>query len=310
MLLSKLRFDDLYVEIINEQEFETLGLLVSEISHHYLTFVDDLKFINLVQKESIVMVLTTAEIAKAIPASKGIVVCANPRNTFFKLHNLLSNEKKYIRKSIKTIIGNNCNISSLSYIDPNNVKIGVGVTIEEFVSIKSGTSIGDCSTVRAGSVIGSSGFEFKREDNTVIGVEHCGGVVIGSHVEIKCNTVIDRAIYPWDDTCIGDYSKLDNLIHVGHACKIKNRVMIPANSVIGGRVTIEDDSWIGIGSSIRNGVNIGKNSRVNMGAVVTKDVPENGAVSGNFAIDHAEFIKNLKKDKEEENHERKIIKEN
>ena len=88
---------------------------------------------------------------------------------------------------------------------------------------------------------------------------------------------------------------MDNLIHIGHAVKIGNNVMMPALSVIGGRVEIKDNAWVGIGSVVRNGLIIGENARINMGAVVTKDVNDNEAVTGNFAIEHTKFIKRLKR---------------
>lgn len=295
MKLSMLKKLENYDKIINEKEFETLGILDSAIKCSYLTFLDDEKYLKKIEeKENISMVITTKELGKMISRKLGIMICDKPRITFFNLHNKLCNEERYIREKMSNKIGVNCSISPLSCIESSNIIIGNNVIIEEFVSIKSGTVIGDNSIIRAGSVIGSSGFEFKRSDNIIIPVNHYGGVVIGQNVEIKCNTVIDRAIYPWDNTEIGDYCKLDNLIHIGHACKIRKRVMIPANSVIGGRVEIENDSWIGIGCAIRNGVHIGKNSRCNMGAVVTKDVLDNTSVTGNFAIEHQEFIKKLK----------------
>ena len=294
MLLSQLPIEKFNLNIKREVEFDSLGLLISNIDKRLLTFIDNEKHLQDVLLKSNVMILTTAEISEKLPKNKGVAVCTDPRNVFFELHNLLFDNESYVRKSFKTVIGNNCEISTLAHIDSQGVIIGDNVVLEEFVSIKSGTVIGNNSIIRTGSIIGSSGFEFKRKQNTIFGVQHFGGVILGENVEIKCNTVVDKAIYPWDNTCIGNYTKIDNLVHIGHACKIMESVMIPANSVIGGRVVIENGVWIGIGSAIRNGIHIGKDSRVNMGAVVTKDVPDNGSVTGNFAIDHQDFIRKLK----------------
>ena len=155
--------------------------------------------------------------------------------------------------------------------------------------------INDNSIIRAGCKIAGEGFEFKNTSEEVFHVSHIGGVIIGESVEIQYNTCIDKAIYPWDNTVIGDHVKIDNLVHIGHAVKVDSRTMIVANSGIGGRVSIGEDVWIGFGATIRNGIHIGDRARTNMGSVVTRNVGTEEAVTGNFAIPHKDFIANLKK---------------
>ena len=195
----------------------------------------------------------------------------------------------------KTRIGTNCNISSQAVIADKNVIIGNNVTIEEFAVIRENTVINDNSIIRAGCKIAGEGFEFKNTSEEVFHVSHIGGVIIGESVEIQYNTCIDKAIYPWDNTVIGDHVKIDNLVHIGHAVKVDSRTMIVANSGIGGRVSIGEDVWIGFGATIRNGIHIGDRARTNMGSVVTRNVGTEEAVTGNFAIPHKDFIANLKK---------------
>ena len=114
-------------------------------------------------------------------------------------------------------------------------------------------------------------------------------------MEIQYNTCVDRAVYPWDNTMIGDFCKIDNLVHVAHAVKIKENVMVVAQSGIGGRVEIEPNTWVGFGATISNGLKIGESARANIGAVVTKNIDAGNSVSGNFAIKHERFLENLKK---------------
>ena len=281
--------------LINEKDFETLGILASKVDKTMCTFLDDEKYIKDLN-DNFTMIITTKEIYKLLRSRDcGFYVTENPRIEFFSIHNLLCRDKSYTREKFETKIGKNCNISDKACIAKENVIIGDNVIIEEFVSIKDNVKIGDNCIIRAGTVIGSTGFEFKRYKDKIMPVSHVGGVLIGNNVEIQCNTTIDKAIYPWDDTSIGDFTKIDNLNHLGHACKIGKAVMIPAGSIVGGRAVIEDNVWIGIGSVIRNGITIGKNARCNMGAIVTRSVPENGNVTGNFAINHEIFINNIKK---------------
>ncbi len=289
-ILSELKIKN--VDLINEQEFETLGLAVSQINNTMCTFVDNEKFVNSLGS-NVSMVITTKEIANKIK-NCGICVVENPRILFFKIHNFLKNNLEYVRKEFKTIIGENCNISDKSYIAKNNVVIGNNVTIEEFVSIKENTSIGDNSIIRAGSVIGGLGFEFKRNGSEVISVEHLGGVVIKNNVEIQQNNCIDRAIYPWDDTVIGENCKTDNFVHIAHACKLGNAILIAACTCVAGRVVIGDNVWVGPGVTIINGIEIGNEASISFGSVVTKSVDAGNTVTGNFAIEHSKFIEHMK----------------
>lgn len=294
MKLSQVLDISTELDIINEQDFDSLGLLESKYSGKMLSFIDSEQFMHKIPANVTMLMVTNDLFKKMSKKDCGFYICENPRLAFFKVHNELANREGYHRDTFETIVGKNCNISALSYVEKKNVIIGDNVIIEEFVSIKENVTIGNNVIIRAGTVIGSPGFEFKKDGETLLSIKHLGGVKIGDNVEIKCNNVVDKAVYPWDETVIGEYTKIDNLVHFGHACKIGKRVMIPANSVIGGRVVVEDDAWIGIGSAIRNGIHIGANARCNMGSVVTKDVKENESVTGNFAIEHSKFIEKLK----------------
>lgn len=293
-ILKQIKLNQSY-EIIQDKDFLTLALAIMKLEQSFCTFIEEEKYIDTISPNA-VMVITTEELSeKILKLNKGVCVCEIPRILFFQIHNYLEDEKSYIREKSITKIGENCKISTLSSIAQDNVVIGNNVVIEEFVVIRPNTVIGDNSIIRAGSIIGGEGFEFKREQETILGVRHLGGVNIGHHVEVQHNVCIDRAVYPWDNTEIGNYTKIDNLVYIAHGVKIQENVLIVAQSGIGGRTIIESGTWIGLGASVKNGNVIGEKARVNMGAVVTKPVEAKGSVTGNFAIDHERFIQNLKK---------------
>lgn len=281
----------------NEQRVSSLGLVEYNDGKDVCTFVDNEYYLEKLS-DNIQMVLIGEDLLdtlKQYRKSYGICVVENPRLTYFRIHNYLVNDISYRRTDFKTQIGTNCNISSQAVIADKNVIIGNNVTIEEFAVIRENTVINDNSIIRAGCKIAGEGFEFKNTSEEVFHVSHIGGVIIGESVEIQYNTCIDKAIYPWDNTVIGDHVKIDNLVHIGHAVKVDSRTMIVANSGIGGRVSIGEDVWIGFGATIRNGIHIGDRARTNMGSVVTRNVGTEEAVTGNFAIPHKDFIANLKK---------------
>lgn len=302
MLLSEILKDMDYPEsyqILADNSFEVLALTASAITVPSCIFLDNEKYLDDV-KANVEMICCTEDVAAALKDrgwKKGICITANPRIMFFIVHNFLAENSSYPyqRKQFETKIGVNCKIHGSASISSNNVVIGDNVIIEEFVVIRENTVIGDNTIIRAGAKIGGTGFEFKRTDKGILSVKHAGGVSIGKNVEIQYNTCIDRAVYPWDDTVIGDFSKIDNLVHIGHAVKVADNVLIVAQSGIGGRTQIQSNSWIGFASTVSNGLTIGKDSRVNIGSVATKNVEDCGSVTGNFAIDHVKFIRNLKK---------------
>ena len=107
------------------------------------------------------------------------------------------------------------------------------------------------------------------------------GVKIGKDVEVGLYTCIDKGSYR--DTVIGEGTKLDNLIHVGHNAIIGKHCLIVAGSVIGGSVEIGDYTFIGMNVSIKEHVKIGKNCIIGAGSVVLNDVPSGQVWVGNPA---------------------------
>ncbi len=281
-------------EILLDVEFKTLGLAIADIDLEFCTFLDDTKYVKSL-KDKATMIITTPEISKQING-RGRCISDNPKITFFKLHNYLHKSNDYrLSEKFDTTVGEGCQISDMSSIATKNVLIGNNVTIEEFVSIKENTIIGDNTFIGAGTVIGGEGYEFKRlRNNEVLSVKHQGWTKIGDNVEIQYNSCIDKAIYPWDATIVGDYCKISNLVQIAHGVKLENAVFLAAGSLLGGRTVIKENTWLGIGTTVSNGLTVGKNSRVNIGAVVTKKIEDNASVSGNFAIEHKKFIEFIK----------------
>ncbi len=277
MLLSEILALNSNFELFREGDFSSLGLNISEADEKLLSFIESEKFLSQLSK-SISCVITTKEMASKIPESIGVIISEVPRIDFFNLHNKLIRNKCYKREDFETEIGENCSISPTAIISNKNVKIGNNVVIEEYVIIREHTTIKDNCIIRANTVIGGEGYEFKRYDNKTIGVDHIGGVIIEENAEIQYSACIDKAIYPWDNTIIGEYSRIDNLVHIAHAVKVGKRCFITSKTTIGGRTIIGDDCWFGIGATVSNGLIIGNNSSISLGAVVTRSLKENSKI--------------------------------
>ncbi len=131
----------------------------------------------------------------------------------------------------------------------------------------------------------TTGFGFKKIDGKfkypLERNEHNYNIVIEKDAEIGELCCIARGSYR--DTFIGEGTKIDNLVHVGHNAIIGKHNLIVAHSVIGGSTEIGDYNFIGMGALIRDHVKIGNHCTIGMGAVVTKDVADNITVVGNPA---------------------------
>ena len=217
--------------------------------------------------------------------SKGIslIVSSNPKLAFAKAAKALrlSDERTGIHPSASiaetavvnaAYIGPSVSIGEGSYIGEgsrihagaaigSDVTIGEGTEIHSNVVIYDGMTIGRNCVIHAGTVIGADGFGYVRDEN---GVYHqfpqIGTVVIEDNVEIGANSTIDRGAL--GETRIGEGTKLDNMVHVGHNCSIGKRCVIAAQTGISGSVTIEDDCVIG------GQVGFGDHVRVQSGAVI------------------------------------------
>lgn len=290
-------FSNKHSYLIADGFFDVLAPSTAKVNKRVLTFLEEEKYIDVINSDpKITSVICTPELANRITKeTMGILCVEQPKLFFFQLHNELVSNKLAIRKKNKTLIGDNCKISPLASISEFNVIIGSNVEIEEFVSIKSNVKIGDNTIIRSGSVLGGQGFEFKKNNqHSILRVEHAGMTIVEDDVEIKEMCTVHQSVFDWDYTRIGRYSKLDAHTHIGHASKIGNRVLIGSHVNISGNVCVEDDVYVGPGVTISNRLTIGRQSRISLGSVVTKDVEESKTVTGNFAINHDLFIKDLK----------------
>lgn len=181
------------------------------------------------------------------------------------------------------VIGENCDIDLTVYIGPH-VTIGTGVRILAGTQINANVVIGDHVTIggecvlhpgvvlydnvtigdrvilHAGVCVGADGFGYVRSDLGYEKFPQLGTVLIEDDVEIGAYTCVDRAAL--GQTRIGQGTKIDNMVHVGHNCDIGKNVVIAAQTGISGSVTIEDDVVIG------GQVGFGDHIRVQSGAVI------------------------------------------
>jgi UDP-3-O-[3-hydroxymyristoyl] glucosamine N-acyltransferase len=142
----------------------------------------------------------------------------------------------------------------------DRVHIGSDCTLHSNVSIYDDVAVGHRAILHSGCVLGADGFGFVRAGDHYEKFPQIGRVAIGNDVEIGANSCVDRAAL--GVTEIGDGTKLDNMVHIGHNCRIGRNVVIAAQTGLSGGVVVEDDAIIG------GQVGIGDKARIESGAVL------------------------------------------
>lgn len=146
------------------------------------------------------------------------------------------------------------------------------------------TIIGSNVKIGPNCSIGYEGFEFTRdEDHLPQFVEHMGIVVIEHDVEIQANTVIARGLNENDRTVIGAHTKIEDLVHIAHNCRVGRGNVITAGTIFGGSVRVGNCNFFGINCSIYPGIVIGDYNLIGMGSVVLTDMLNNEIWGGNPA---------------------------
>lgn len=292
MKLSEVK-KNILINVIKDGEFESLGF-VSHESPAMLVFFEDRKHLKaLLNNPQVSCVITAKQFVDNLPKGLAIAVSEHPRKSFYELHNFLAAETEFYAAHFASSISETAKIHPTAYISNRNVRIGKRVIIEPNVTILERVIIEDDVVVRAGSVIGSEGFEFNWINNSILPVTHAGGVLLHDRVEIQSNTCIDKSVFG-DFTELGEDTKIDNLIHIAHNVRVGKRCRIAACAMVGGSVTIGNDVYVGPGASISSEIRIGDKAYITLGSVVTKNVAPEQKVSGNFAIEHDKFIAFIK----------------
>jgi UDP-3-O-[3-hydroxymyristoyl] glucosamine N-acyltransferase len=239
-----------------------------------MTFVDIEKYYNKALQSAATTILINKEVEP--PAGKGLIVSDDP----FRDYNLLTeyfsprqpldlSEKPQLGQDVKigqhVVFGKNVVIEDGVEIGHNTVlgsdiTIGAHTLIHPNVTIYDNTRIGKHCCINSGTVIGGEAFYFKARPYGRDKMLSKGGVKIGDHVDIGANCTIDKGVSA--DTEIGDWTKLDNLIQVGHDSVIGKKCLIASQVGIAGVVTIEDEVILWGQVGVNKDLTIGKGAEL------------------------------------------------
>jgi UDP-3-O-[3-hydroxymyristoyl] glucosamine N-acyltransferase len=203
-------------------------------------------------------------------------------------------------------LGTNVAIGPFATIG-ENVVIGNNVTIFQGVSIEAGSNIGDdCiiypnaviydgtrigrrCIIHANVVIGSDGYGFAMHDGKHHKIPQIGIVRIEDDVEIGAGTTIDRAAL--GETVIGEGTKIDNLVQIGHNVKIGKHCLLVSQVGIAGSTELGDQVFVAGQSGFSGHLKIGNRVQVAAKSAVLEDVPDDTKVMGSPALPFNEFAR-------------------
>lgn len=251
----------------------------------HLAYCEGAKFRSALERTKAGVVLVADALVASVPATATAVICAQPGLAFAKVATALYPHASIIWPKSKppvhmvassacvgagsviapgvfigegVEIGDNCVIGPGAVIG-RGVQIGHQAQIGAHVSI-SHALIGDRCTVHAGARIGQDGFSYVSGASGHFKIPQLGRVIVQDGVEIGANVTIDRGALA--DTVVGEGTKIDNMVHIGHNNVIGRNCIIVAQvgisgscdvgdfAVLGGQVGVADHLKIGAGTFV------------------------------------------------------------
>lgn len=191
----------------------------------------------------------------------------------------------------------------------DNVEIGAGVKIHAGSTLMAYSQVGEGSEIfpnvvlypkvkigkycrlHAGAIIGADGFGYKFHQGIHHKIWHMGGVEIGNQVEIGANSCIDGGAFV--PTRVGEGSKIDNQVQVGHNCQLGRGVILCGQVALGGSAILEDYCMLGGAVGIGPDVKLGMGSQVAASAKVNRDWPAGSKLGGIPAVEMKEWLRGL-----------------
>ncbi|MCZ4089437.1 UDP-3-O-(3-hydroxymyristoyl)glucosamine N-acyltransferase [Sinorhizobium psoraleae] len=187
-------------------------------------------------------------------------------------------------------IGSGTRVAAGAVIGPN-VRIGRDCTISAGASILCAL-VGNNVIIHPGARIGQDGFGYAPgPKGGMIKIVQVGRVIIQDHVEIGANTTIDRGTM--DDTVIGEGTKIDNLVQIGHNVRIGRYCGIVSQVGIAGSTKIGDGVMIGGGTGVNGHITIGDGVQIAAMSGVASDVPPGERYGGIPARPMRDFLRDI-----------------
>lgn len=275
---------------VGNEDFQVLGINeIHVVESGDIVFVDHPKYYDKALTSAATIILINKKVN--CPEGKALLISDDP----FRDFNKLTNHFKPF-KSATSQISDSAKIGKNTVIQPNcfighNVVIGENCLIHSNVSIYDDAIIGDNVNIHAGTVLGANAFYYKKRPEGYDRLKSGGRVVIEDHVDIGAACTIDRGVTA--DTLIGEGSKLDNQIQIGHDTVIGKKCLIASQTGIAGCVVVEDNVTIWGQVGVKSGITIAKGTELYAQSGLGHSTIENKAYFGSPASEAREKFKEM-----------------
>ena len=238
-----------------------------------IVFVDHPKYYDKALQSAATVILINKKVD--CPEGKALLISDDP----FRDFNTLTRHFRPFQQANVSIaptakIGEGTVIQPNTFVG-NNVTIGENCLIHSNVAIYDNTVIGDNVIIHAGTVLGGDAFYYKKRSEGFDQLLSGGRVVIQDNVGIGALCTIDKGVT--GDTTIGEGTKIDNQVHIGHDTVIGKKCLIASQTGIAGCVVVEDEvtMWGQVG--VTSAITIGYKAVIQAQAGVSKSL-EGGKV--------------------------------
>ncbi len=254
-----------------------------------ITFVDVKKYFkkSLESAASIIILNEEAE----CPEGKVLLLCENP---FQAYNNIVKEHNPF--EPLNHTIGETAQIHPSSIVEPGaiigpEVKIGKHCLIQAGAVVRGRVIIKDHVLVESGAIIGTDAFYYKKTSEGLKKWRSGGRVIIEDHVDVGANSTVNMGVS--GDTILGEGTKLDCMVHVGHDVVIGKHCQITAQIAIGGNTQIGNNVILYGQVGVIHNLNIGDNVVVMAKSLVTKDLEANKTYFGHPVNETRQTYKQL-----------------
>lgn len=277
-------------EYVGDEAFPVHGMNeIHVVEPGDIVFVDHPKYYDKALQSAATIVLINKQVD--CPEGKALLISDDPFRDFNMLtRHFMPFQQANVSIAPTAKIGEGTVIQPNTFVG-NNVVIGKNCLIHSNVAIYDNTVIGNNVIIHAGTVLGGDAFYYKKRPEGFDQLLSGGRVVIGNDVGIGALCTIDKGVS--GDTTIGDGSKIDNQVHIGHDTVIGKKCLIASQTGIAGCCIIEDEvtMWGQVG--ITSGATIGTKAIILAQTGVAKSLPGGKVYFGSPAEESREKLKQM-----------------
>jgi UDP-3-O-[3-hydroxymyristoyl] glucosamine N-acyltransferase len=229
------------------------------------------------------------------PAPKPLLVVGNARSALAELLEAFRPPRpRGPFRHPSAVIASDARVADDVYVEAHAyigslASIGCGTVVGAGAYIADGCVLGDRVVLHPGCVIGSDGFGWAFVDGRALRIPQVGNVVLEDDVEIGANTCIDRA--QTGSTIVGAGTKIDNLVQIGHNCRIGKHCVIASLTGLAGSTVIGDYVRVAGQVGFKGHVTVGSGVTIAGQSGVWRNVEDGATISGNPAQSHRDELR-------------------